>query len=64
MISGVQKNGGKRQTLPPMYRPIAKNAKPCRSRLAGEGVFMGDAWLEAAFAGKPAPTVGLSAILA
>jgi hypothetical protein len=56
MISGVQKNGGKRQTLSPMYRPFAKNAEPCRSRLAGEGVFMGDAWLEAAFAGKPAPT--------
>ncbi|MEX5689822.1 hypothetical protein ABFV59_35450, partial [Pseudomonas silesiensis] len=56
MISGVQKNGGKRQTLSPMYRPIAKNAEPCRSRLAGEGASMGDAGLEAAFAGKPAPT--------
>jgi hypothetical protein len=33
-----------------------ENAKPCRSRLAGEGVVMGAARLKAAFAGKPAPT--------
>ena len=26
------------------------------ARLAGEGVFTGVAWFEAAFAGKPAPT--------
>jgi len=32
------------------------NTKPCRSRLAGEGVFMGAARLEYVFAGKPAPT--------
>ncbi|MEX5689628.1 hypothetical protein, partial [Pseudomonas silesiensis] len=59
----------KSRTLSPAHRWIAKtpnpvtcvqmdceNAEPCRSRLAGEGVFMGGAWLEAAFAGKPAPT--------
>ncbi|CAI8768696.1 hypothetical protein EMIT0P218_190014 [Pseudomonas sp. IT-P218] len=32
---------------------------PCRSRLAGEGVNIGDARLKAAIAGKPAPTGGL-----
>jgi hypothetical protein len=31
---------------------------PCRSRLAGEGVNIGDARLKAAIAGKPAPTGG------
>ncbi len=38
------------------HRWIVENAKPCRSRLAGEGVFMATAGLGAAFAGKPAPT--------
>ncbi|QCY10633.1 hypothetical protein ELQ88_07350 [Pseudomonas sp. MPC6] len=30
--------------------------RTCRSRLAGQGVFIGAARLKAAFAGKPAPT--------
>ena len=55
-IAGNSLNGGQRQTQSPAYSLIAKNAEPCRSRLAGEGACIGDTWLEAAFAGKPAPT--------
>ncbi|VVO45144.1 hypothetical protein PS833_06595 [Pseudomonas fluorescens] len=39
----VQMDCGQRQILSPVYRWISKNAEPCRSRLAGEGVCMGDA---------------------
>ncbi|VVQ23270.1 hypothetical protein PS928_05505 [Pseudomonas fluorescens] len=43
-------------TRSPAYQLVMVNARPCRSRLAGEGVFICAAWLKAAFAGKPAPT--------